>query len=634
MGHFGPGKFPGVTLVSLFRVPIITCAKPPEEVRLLDNNIKHSINTPKNHVGLSHTMWPRSPPRKVPRCEPPTQDGIPSNLPHLVKTLIDLPLDILIEIAAWLQPLDMIQLSRVNKDIRGLLMRRSAACMWRTSLCNVGALPPVSTDLTGAQLAVLLFSGECTQCGEYTDNGIDFIFRARLCSACRQVHLMVPTDLDHSELLFVSEYTPSFQWTPTYTCLRSDYLHVKSKYEELRAAGDTQALDHWAEERRKAVESRCRNSLTLTKWFSALVGGPHENYRHRQQARRVTLNEHVLEIRNRLQPIYCIRHTPDSEEFLNSLFKDAGSSELKAANVGLPKDSVILPSFPCVEDIFDMYPGLRFITASLTLGETFESQLKDRSDHIQQTICTWRNQLEQKLLNLLPEGTQPAELENFDYTLVYGTGEDVRPMSSLRLEHTSLLRADAVFGLKIFGAHYRSQDLFYYPDDFRGRSGVKALTRSFYNSSAAKVAQALLRTIGSPDISYQALSAAPKLYQCGRCYDKPILTSWKEMLQHYLHESYRYQLARGRNSNTNTSIQYIFMHDPDLSISCASSGSGQDNNRFFCLLCIELNILDNKFLGEASTRYHIQNVHLVNELIEGVHYTLCSSLSLIPWRHS
>ncbi|CAE6469253.1 unnamed protein product [Rhizoctonia solani] len=107
-------------------------------------------------------MSPRSPSRKIPRCEYPAQDDVPSNLPHLVKTLIDLPLDILIEIAARLQPLDMIQLSRVNNALRGLLMRRSAACMWRTSLCNVGALPPVSTDLTEAQLAVLLFSGECT----------------------------------------------------------------------------------------------------------------------------------------------------------------------------------------------------------------------------------------------------------------------------------------------------------------------------------------------------------------------------------------------------------------------------------------------------------------------------------------
>ncbi|KAH7326837.1 hypothetical protein B0J17DRAFT_220900 [Rhizoctonia solani] len=214
--------------------------------------------------------------------------------------------------------------------------------------------------------------------------------------------LMVATDLDHFDLLFVEYSTLSAtrltscpKWlvnthvrlensSPrTYTCLRGDYLLVNSKYDGLQATSDAQALKHWTEERHKAVACRRRSSFTLSRWFGAwLVKSYDKSHMYKQQARRARLNELLLGTRNCLEPISCIWHKPNSEFAPTSLLIDSSSSGLEVANVVLPEEGTILPSFPCLEDILDLYPGLRFITTSLPPGKTFELQLKARNEHI------------------------------------------------------------------------------------------------------------------------------------------------------------------------------------------------------------------------------------------------------------
>jgi hypothetical protein len=68
------------------------------------------------------------------------------------------------QIAKDLQPLDLIHLSRANKRLREVFMRRSAVLIWRAVLLNVRDLPPCPLDLCEPQYAAMLFLKECSVC--------------------------------------------------------------------------------------------------------------------------------------------------------------------------------------------------------------------------------------------------------------------------------------------------------------------------------------------------------------------------------------------------------------------------------------------------------------------------------------
>ncbi|KAH7326836.1 hypothetical protein B0J17DRAFT_220773 [Rhizoctonia solani] len=133
---------------------------------------------------LGERTLPNLPPRKIARYESPVQVDPPFYSP-LDKIFLNLPLELLVEIATYLRPLDLIRLSRVGKTLHGLFMNRSASCIWRVALRTAGALPPIPTDLPEPLLAALLFLAECTICGKYTDESVNFVLQVKLCSECR-----------------------------------------------------------------------------------------------------------------------------------------------------------------------------------------------------------------------------------------------------------------------------------------------------------------------------------------------------------------------------------------------------------------------------------------------------------------
>ncbi|RDB19805.1 hypothetical protein Hypma_012990 [Hypsizygus marmoreus] len=94
-----------------------------------------------------------------------------------LKQLLELPLDLLFEardtangrwsegftcsqIFGHLNPADILVLSRTSKDLRNVLMRKSAAFVWKLARANVG-LPDCPPDLNEPQFAKLLFDSLC-----------------------------------------------------------------------------------------------------------------------------------------------------------------------------------------------------------------------------------------------------------------------------------------------------------------------------------------------------------------------------------------------------------------------------------------------------------------------------------------
>ncbi|KAI1789069.1 hypothetical protein LXA43DRAFT_893524, partial [Ganoderma leucocontextum] len=73
----------------------------------------------------------------------------------------DLPLDVFLEVAPHLYPLDVINLSRTSKPLRSLLMSRGSRPIWTTALGNIVELPPCPTDMSEPLYAALVFDHHC-----------------------------------------------------------------------------------------------------------------------------------------------------------------------------------------------------------------------------------------------------------------------------------------------------------------------------------------------------------------------------------------------------------------------------------------------------------------------------------------
>lgn len=66
------------------------------------------------------------------------------------------------QVASSLEPLDLIYLSRVNKEFRATFMSRSARFVWTRVLESVPGLPSCPPDMTEPQYVSLIFEQLCS----------------------------------------------------------------------------------------------------------------------------------------------------------------------------------------------------------------------------------------------------------------------------------------------------------------------------------------------------------------------------------------------------------------------------------------------------------------------------------------
>ncbi|TRM61396.1 hypothetical protein BD626DRAFT_631920 [Schizophyllum amplum] len=97
--------------------------------------------------------------------------------------LPSMPLDILYEIFALLQPMDLLHLSRTTKSLRAILLSRSATYAWKRSFSAVVMAPPIPDDISIPRLASLMFENYCKYCSTRTSN-VCWECRVRICRSC------------------------------------------------------------------------------------------------------------------------------------------------------------------------------------------------------------------------------------------------------------------------------------------------------------------------------------------------------------------------------------------------------------------------------------------------------------------
>ncbi|KAF9006218.1 hypothetical protein BDZ89DRAFT_914655, partial [Hymenopellis radicata] len=79
----------------------------------------------------------------------------------ILQKMTDMPLDVWFEILSYLDPLDLLRISRTTKNLRQLVMSKSSAFIWEWARLATEGLPPRPDDLNDPQYINLLFDRHC-----------------------------------------------------------------------------------------------------------------------------------------------------------------------------------------------------------------------------------------------------------------------------------------------------------------------------------------------------------------------------------------------------------------------------------------------------------------------------------------
>ncbi|KAF8602457.1 hypothetical protein BDV93DRAFT_194019 [Ceratobasidium sp. AG-I] len=185
--------------------------------------------------------------------------------------ILHLPIDILAEIAPFIQPGDLLALARCCKGLRETLMDSSTAHVWHSAESNVDELPRRPEDMSGPQYAALLFTKLCTSCGKSTSARANPFLRVRLCSNCRKIRLVNFEDSwkvgNYRSHLVPLTKRVRFKFSNaelhTYNvrsdiecCLVEEMGEVDSQHARYMTTNDLSSYETWRTNRRLYVEKR------------------------------------------------------------------------------------------------------------------------------------------------------------------------------------------------------------------------------------------------------------------------------------------------------------------------------------------------------------------------------------------
>ncbi|CAL1712103.1 unnamed protein product [Somion occarium] len=96
----------------------------------------------------------------------------------------EFPFDVLFEIATWLEPLDLLHLTRISKSFYEVFASKSYMKLWERVNKNVCMLPRCPPHLNNMQFISLLFEDHCQGCGADKNCKTSYALSVRYCDSC------------------------------------------------------------------------------------------------------------------------------------------------------------------------------------------------------------------------------------------------------------------------------------------------------------------------------------------------------------------------------------------------------------------------------------------------------------------
>ncbi|KAI0781575.1 hypothetical protein BC629DRAFT_566856 [Irpex lacteus] len=189
--------------------------------------------------------------------------------------LMDMPVDIVLEVMALLCPSDLLNISRVSRHFRKILLHRSSKGMWVAARKNARDPPLPPDSLSEPKYASLLFEHTCQACGTSRAGKVSFAMSLRLCTACwRDNHKSAKPKADILfSLLPSQEAGPSRRYATYY--FAAEFQAVFERYQSL--SGTKQ--DEFVEERRVFVKAMEQHASAVAAWQSQVKQDQNEEDR-------------------------------------------------------------------------------------------------------------------------------------------------------------------------------------------------------------------------------------------------------------------------------------------------------------------------------------------------------------------
>ncbi|KAJ7754558.1 hypothetical protein B0H16DRAFT_747932 [Mycena metata] len=197
--------------------------------------------------------------------------------------LSSVALDVLLELFGYLEPKDIIQLSRTNHTFRSHLLSKESRSVWRTARKNVDG-PDCHADLTEQEWAHLLYgTAQCQTCGAKNVQRVDFGLRRRACTSCLKGNLVVTSSFKKRfphldiDLLDLIPYTnigghahgyPSksqFYWKSDIEEM-AETLAAYDRDVKMRLPGARKAREDFTAERIALVEAIANHAVICGNW--------------------------------------------------------------------------------------------------------------------------------------------------------------------------------------------------------------------------------------------------------------------------------------------------------------------------------------------------------------------------------
>ncbi|KAK1232186.1 hypothetical protein PQX77_004698 [Marasmius sp. AFHP31] len=105
----------------------------------------------------------------------------------VLRYIKEVPLDVLFEIFSYLEPLDLLRLSRTSKDLRRILISRSSSSVWKAAREHL-QVPDPARSMSEPKLANLLFDSHYHFCLVATVHNIIWTAASRCCKSCLPKH--------------------------------------------------------------------------------------------------------------------------------------------------------------------------------------------------------------------------------------------------------------------------------------------------------------------------------------------------------------------------------------------------------------------------------------------------------------
>ncbi|KAI0692991.1 hypothetical protein C8T65DRAFT_720929 [Cerioporus squamosus] len=203
--------------------------------------------------------------------------------------VLNVPVDVFLEIASHLHPLDLLHLSRASVELRETLMSRKMRSIWVAARKNLDPpMPECPEGFSEPRYASLVFEAQCMACGAGRASWkYSYAARVRFCGPCWKANIRLGSKLvreagvkdDMSVLLNLlpaaHDYR-SFWWQEGKLdqhqrdkFYEPEFLAVVKQYKKIQSEGGVQALQEFIAQRNAETRARLDFDTTLRDWQTA-----------------------------------------------------------------------------------------------------------------------------------------------------------------------------------------------------------------------------------------------------------------------------------------------------------------------------------------------------------------------------